>query len=257
MTYNSGQLVSNYICCARWLRTCRLRCTFWSDLMVFMLWGPVILGASVLTMPILLALCKLAGLNGIVAAYIYMAFPVMALIMIQTMLYGGHPFISTCVVSFSFMVCSGHHFSFRLLSLLHEYLSLSKVKRRRKKQVERNHQGGYQSSAPQWLGCLKRCLMWSAEQNLMLIGCCVYIRCLQSVDHQDIPVQSVTAATSWHIIGTALQSFLKTRSIYAIHTHSGERLALMCWAHRCNTTDTHRRCQTLCKVYTVNILSFH
>ncbi len=31
---------------------------------------------------------------------------------------GDHPSLSRCVVSFSFMVCSGHHISLRLLSLL-------------------------------------------------------------------------------------------------------------------------------------------
>ena len=31
---------------------------------------------------------------------------------------GDHPFLSRCVVSFRFKVCSGHHVSLRLLSLL-------------------------------------------------------------------------------------------------------------------------------------------
>jgi len=31
---------------------------------------------------------------------------------------GDHPFLSRCVISFSFMACSGHHVSLRLLSLL-------------------------------------------------------------------------------------------------------------------------------------------
>jgi len=43
------------------------------------------------------ALCMLAGLNGVVAAY--MAFSV-------TAMDGDHPFLSRCVVSFSHMVCS-------------------------------------------------------------------------------------------------------------------------------------------------------
>ena len=46
-----------------------------------------------------------------------------------------HPSDSGCVVSFSFMACSGHHISLRLLSLhsCNEYLSLPKTKKKKKK----------------------------------------------------------------------------------------------------------------------------
>ena len=44
-----------------------------------------------------------------------------------------HPSDSGCVVSFSFMACSGHHISLRLLSLhsCNEYLSLPKKKKQK------------------------------------------------------------------------------------------------------------------------------
>jgi len=50
---------------------------------------------------------------------------------------GVHPSLSRCVVSFSLMVCSGHHISLRLLSLLRVMnISPSRKKERKKK----NHQ---------------------------------------------------------------------------------------------------------------------
>ena len=53
------------------------------------------------------ALCKLAGLSGVVAAYV--AFIVTA---------RNHPSPSRCVVSFSFMLCSAHNISLGLLLLV-------------------------------------------------------------------------------------------------------------------------------------------
>jgi len=45
-----------------------------------------------------------------------------------------HPSISRCVVSFSLMVCDGHHISLRLLSLLRVMnISPSQKKRQKKK----------------------------------------------------------------------------------------------------------------------------
>ena len=45
---------------------------------------------------------------------------------------GDHPFLSRCVVSFSFMVCSGHHVSLRLLSLL-RVMNISPSQKKKKK----------------------------------------------------------------------------------------------------------------------------
>ncbi len=49
---------------------------------------------------------------------------------------GDHPFLSRCVVSFSFMVCSGHHVSLRLLSLL-RVMNISPSQKKKKK--KRSH----------------------------------------------------------------------------------------------------------------------
>jgi len=51
---------------------------------------------------------------------------------------GDHPFLSGCVVSFSFMVCSGHHVSLRLLSLLRVMnISPSQKKKKKKKKKKK------------------------------------------------------------------------------------------------------------------------
>jgi len=52
---------------------------------------------------------------------------------------GDHPFLSRCVVSFSFMVCSGHHVSLRLLSLL-RVMNISPSQN--KKKEEKNGKAG-------------------------------------------------------------------------------------------------------------------
>ncbi len=63
---------------------------------------------------------------------------------------GDHPFLSICVVSFSFMACSGLHVSLRLLSLLR----VMNISPSQKKQKEKS-----------------ACVTWNRlRQNLRITG---------------------------------------------------------------------------------------
>ena len=61
---------------------------------------------------------------------------------------GDHPFLSRCVVSYSFMVCSGLHVSLRLLSLL-RVMNISPSRKKKKKKREVKQQASKQQSGQQ------------------------------------------------------------------------------------------------------------
>ncbi len=68
---------------------------------------------------------------------------------------GDHPFLSRCVVSFSLMVCGGHHVSLRLLSLLREMnMSPSPQKKKKKNQMFDSLLAEADARSCAWTTCL-------------------------------------------------------------------------------------------------------